>query len=116
MNAGELHDRIIIERLDRTTSEWVEIADPVMRASVESQGAELYRVRIRYRHDLFGLKDTEPKLRILWDRGAGDPRVLFVDDVLETVRSREVTLMAAGRAVEEPVLPHGVVERRTWPE
>lgn len=111
MNAGELRDTITIQQIDGVTGVWANLAtDPVVPAAIDSQGGESYRIRIRYRSDLFGLQDANPKGRVLYQ-----DRVLFIEDVIESDRRREVTLLAAAKELEIPNLQQGVVGRKAWP-
>jgi len=116
MNAGDLREQITIQRLDTATSQWVDLEnEPTVRAAVESQGAEGYRIRLRHRYDLFGFKDTHPALCVVWHRGPRyEDRVLDVTDVLETDRGREVTLIASSRQIETLNLQQGARRTQAW--
>jgi hypothetical protein len=114
--AGPMRDRITLQRLDTTTSTWIDLEfQPIEYAAIESQGAEGYRIRIRYRHDLFGFKDTHPALGIQWTRGGeSEARYFDVTDVIETDRGREVTLIASSRQIETLNLQQGARRTQAW--
>jgi hypothetical protein len=116
MNAGDLREQITIKRLDTASSAWVTLDnEPTVRAAIESQGAEGYRVRIRHRYDIFGFKDTHPALMVTWHRGPRyEDRDLDVTDVIETDRGREVTLIASSRQIETLNLQQGARRTQAW--
>jgi hypothetical protein len=109
--ASAMKDRITLQRHDVATGEWTDLeTDPVIWGEVTPIGDEGYRIRIRYRTDLFGLKDTEPTMRVLWR-----DRVLDITDVLEAERHREVHLIARGRQIPTKNLATGAKRRTSWP-
>jgi hypothetical protein len=114
--AGPYRDRITLQRYDTVTNDWVTLdVEPVMFAAVESEGAEGYRIRIRYRHDLFGFQDTHPAICAVWSRGGeAEDRTLDVTDVIETDRGREVTLIASSRQIETVDLAGGARRTQAW--
>lgn len=114
--AGPMRERITLQRLDTATDTWVNLElQPIEYAAIESQGAEGYRIRIRYRADLFGFRDTHPALCVLWSRGGiAEDRIFDVTDVLETDRGREVTLIASSRQIETVNLKQGARRTQAW--
>jgi hypothetical protein len=116
MQAADLREQITLKRLDTATSQWIDLEwNPTIPAAVQSEGAESYRIRIRYRHDLFGFKDTHPALCAVWSRGGiAEDRTLDITDVLETDRGREVTLIASSRQIETLNLQQGARRTQAW--
>ena len=111
MNPSELRERITIQRLGADESTWTNIApNPTVWAAVESQGNETYRIRIRYRSDLRGMKDAFPALRVLWK-----DRVLEVTNVIEAEWHRELQIIATHDLVEVPSLAAGVKRKQPNP-
>lgn len=111
MKAGDLNDRITLQRHDVALGTWPDLAsDPTVWAAVEPQGEERYRIRIRYRADLRGLADALPTMRVLWNG-----RTLDVDDVVEFERHKEVHLIAHQRLIEDENLETGARRKQTWP-
>jgi hypothetical protein len=119
MNAADLREVVTLQRLDasKEPGEWIDLDyTPTMKAAVESQGGESYRIRIRYRADLFGFKDTHPAMCVVWNKGpsASEQRILDVIDVVETDRGREITLIASSRQIETENLPQGARRTQAW--
>jgi len=111
LEAGDLRERITIQVYDTLTHTYSDLeTDPVRWAAVTSDGAENYRIRVRWRADLYGFKDTKPALRVLYQ-----DRVLRVLDVAESQRHEEVTITAQGLQVETVDLAGGAHRTQAWP-
>jgi hypothetical protein len=81
-------------------------------ASTEPQGGGQYRFRIRYRTDLRDRDDLEPAMRVIY-RGT----TLVVDDIFESQRRVEVTILAHREIVEEiDHLATGTRRIKSWPQ
>lgn len=111
VNASDLRETITLQRLNHTTMVWADFAQtPTVRAAVEPQGEERYRLRLRYRADLRGKADLAPAVRVLW----GD-LTLVVDDVAEFDWHREVHLTAHQVLVATEHLETGARRVQAWP-
>jgi hypothetical protein len=80
LEAGDLREQITLQAHDGATDTFVDLPeDPQPWAASQSLGDERYTFRLRWRPDLFGYRDTQWAMRILWRN-----RVLEVVDVSET--------------------------------
>ena len=112
IQAGELHERITLERIQGVgDGDWLPIAQtPDVWAAVEPIGGDnRYRVRIRYRADLRSLRDVAPGMRVLWL-----DRVLMVEDVIEAALHQETHLFCRDVIVNAPVLSPGGKRIKPW--
>jgi head-tail adaptor len=107
MNPGDLRESITFQLLDENVYEDIE----TVRAAVEAQGNELYRIRIRWFDDIRGFQDARPAMRILWR-----DRVLDITDVIEVVPRREVNILAQVRLTESRDLASGAHQIEVWPQ
>jgi head-tail adaptor len=108
VRAGDLRERITLERLSASTGDYEPVA--TVWASVDPLGEERYRIRIRARGDLRSKQDVAPAMRVLWSG-----RTLDLDDVIEVERQRETHLMASARLIENPHLESGARRTQAWP-
>ena len=95
MQAGELRDRITLQRLNQDAWENLAIL-PTIWAAVEPQGDATYRFRIRARGDLGNKADIQPAMRVLY---RGVPLELL--DIVEASRLSETHLIARRIIVED---------------
>lgn len=108
MRAGDLRERIELQRLNAATNAWG--TEAIVWAAAEPQGDERYRFRVRYRPELRSLADIEPAMQILY-RG----RTLRLVDVVEVDPRVEVHLIAQGVVVQAPDLALGGPRTEAWP-
>jgi hypothetical protein len=108
MEAGALREQITLQSYDGDTDTWVNLAtEPVMWAAPEAVGDERYFFQVRWRHDLFGFRDSFAAMRVLWRN-----RQLEVEDVSETQEFNQVRITAKGVHVTVPDL--GTAARQIW--
>src|SRR5262249_61256279 len=101
IRAGDLRDRIALERHDTESDTWVPVeAVPTIWAAMTSEGDQQFEFLIRYRHDLVDLAATEPAMRVIWDRGRGTVRILELINVVESDPGSDLRLTARGHRVE----------------
>ena len=114
MNAGDLKDRITLERFTEGPNGvghgWTTVA--TVWAATEPAGDGRYRFRIRYREDLpLTRGEIEPAMRVLYRGEYHD-----LDDVVESVRHSELQLLVSRRIVEGiDHLATGTRRIKTWP-
>jgi hypothetical protein len=112
MEAGELREQITLQTYDAPADTWVNVAtDPVVWATPEAVGDERYQFSVRWRADLFGFRDTQWAMRVLWR-----DRTLEIEDVMELTTSGLVRITAKGIHILVPDL--GSQARQTlhpWP-
>lgn len=115
---GPFRERVTFLKYDDETDQWSDFPDtPTVWAGVDALGDERYRIRVRYRLDLVGLKDASPTVRVLWLKTASRPtdRVMDVEDVTE-VESRQFThVFCKVRLIDSENLASGAKHRRPWP-
>jgi len=79
MEAGDLREQITLQAHDGTTETWADIpTDPVVWAQVEAIGDERYYFHIRSRRDLYGFRDSQWAMRVLYRN-----RTLEIEDIAE---------------------------------
>jgi head-tail adaptor len=111
VRAGDLTERITLERHDTESDSWLPLETlPTVWAEATSSGDQQFEFRIRYRNDLVDLEAAQPAMRLLY-RG----RVLELINVMESDRGVDLRLTARGHRVEVGDL--GSTARRTtiWP-
>jgi hypothetical protein len=111
VDAGDYPERVTLRRLDAVLGGWADLpTTPTMWAGVEALGEEKYRVRIRFRADVWGFKQSAPTLRVYWR-----DRVLDVVDIVEGARHHEVSILANGHQIETENLEQGARRTQAWP-
>jgi len=77
--AGLLTEQIILQLYDGPSDSWKNFAvDPVVWAQVEAIGDERYYFHIRSRRDLYGFRDSQWAMRVLYRN-----RTLEIEDIAE---------------------------------
>lgn len=95
MQAGDLRDRITLQRLNQDV--WADLTVmPTVWAAVEAQGDATYRFRIRSRSDLTNKADIQPAMRVIY---RGESYELL--DITEASRLSETHLLARRIIVED---------------
>lgn len=111
MNAGDLTERITLQRLNATTKAWDELESATVWAAAEPQGDAGYRFRIRYRDDLRSKANIAPAMRVIY-RG----EALDLTDIVEAERRTETHLIASRRIIEGfDDLESGTKGIQAWP-
>jgi len=111
--ADEMRERIQLQRYIEGANNVGHHYEPldIVWAVAEDQGDGRYRFRIRYRDDLRAKADLEPAMHVVFR-----DTILVVDDVAETVRHTEVTLLAHREIIEDiDHLPTGTRRIKSWP-
>jgi Phage head-tail joining protein len=111
IRAGDLTERITLERHDTETDTWLPLETvPTVWAAATSLGDQQFEFSIRFRNDLVDLAAAQPAMRVIY-RG----RVLELTNIVESDLGVDLRLTARGHRVEVGDL--GSTARRTtiWP-
>lgn len=111
--ASDMRERITLERFVEGAGNIGHTYQPLdtVWAAAEPQGGGNYRFRIRHRGDLDERDHIEPAMHIVYR-----DKILILDDVIESVRGVEVTLLAHREIIEGiDHLPTGTRRIKSWP-